>query len=113
MKPEVCLKKLLEYILDQPWHKKCEIIPDFMPKYPSKDTRPSVVIRYNDGTEHPPYLRYSKGPRQGFLWDIYGDDFLGVEIAIIALSKAPAPVNVGPITFKFNLNKKEEGEYKK
>ncbi len=99
-------KKLLKYLLDQPWHKNCEIIPDYMPKYPGKDTKPKVVIRYNDRTEHPPYLRYSAGPMQGFFWDIYGDNFLEIELAVIALSKAPAPVNVGPITFKLDLDKK-------
>jgi len=96
-------EKLIKYLLDQPWHNKCEIIPDYMPKNPSKDTKPRVVIRYNDGTEYPPYLRYSKGPQQGFLWDIYGDDFLEIELAVLAISKAPAPVNVGPVIFKLKL----------
>ncbi|MFW9871670.1 MAG: hypothetical protein ACFFG0_01120 [Candidatus Thorarchaeota archaeon] len=90
-------------MLNEPWHKSCEIIPNFMPKYPSKDTQPKVVIRFNNGKEHMPYLRYSKGPMQGFSWDIYGDDFLQVELAIIALSKAPAPVDVSPIEFKIEL----------
>jgi len=99
-------KLLLKYLLNQPWHNYCEIIPDYMPKYPSKDTRPIVAIRFNNGKEHMPYLRYSKGPAQGFFWDIYGDDFLEVELAIIALSKAPAPIDVSPLTFKFDLNNK-------
>ncbi len=107
MKIKVNSEKLIEYLLDQQWHKKCEIIPDYMPPYPGEDTKPSVQIRYNDGSEHPPFLRYSKGPKQGFFWDIYGADFLNVELAIIALSKAPAPINVGPITFKLPLGDKE------
>lgn len=105
--------KLAEYLLDEPWHKRCEIIPDYMPPFPNKDTRPTVQVRYNDGTEYPPFLRYSKGPKQGFFWDIYGEDMHSVELAILALSKAPAPVNVGPIVFNLPLrnepNVKDEG----
>ena len=103
----VTASKLTEYLLDEPWHRRCEIIPDYMPKNPNKDTRPTVQVRYNDGTEYPPYLRYSKGPAQGFFWDIYGDDMMDVELAILALSRAPAPVNVGPITFRIPLQPKE------
>ncbi len=107
MKIEVDSEQLIKYLLNQPWHKKCEIIPDYMPPNPSEDTRPSVQIKYNDGSEYPPFLRYSHGPRQGYFWDIYGEDFHNVELAIIALSKAPAPIDVGPITFKIPLGDKE------
>jgi hypothetical protein len=103
---EVNIKLLLKYLLNEPWHKYCEIIPDYMPKNPSKDTRPSVAIRFNNQKEYLPYLRYSKGPIQGYFWDIYGDDFLEVELAIVALSKASAPIDVSPITFKFDLQDK-------
>ncbi len=33
-----------------------------------------LVVKYHDGFEHARYLRYSRGPAQGFGWDIYGDD---------------------------------------
>ena len=92
--------KLIGYLLDQPWHQKCEIILNYMPPYPTPDTRPSVQVCYNNGAEHPPYLRHSRGPLQGYFWDIYGDDMLNIELAILALSQAPAPVNVSPIVFK-------------
>ncbi len=101
---------LVELLLDQPWHKKCDIVPNYMPPFPSKDTRPTMQVRYNDGTEYPPFLRYSQGPKQGFFWDIYGDDMQTKALAILALSKAPAPANVGPITIKIALDAaKEQG----
>lgn len=107
MKIKADSERLIEYLLDQPWHKKCEIIPDYMPPYPGKDTKPSVQIRYNNGSEYPPFLRHSHGPKQGFFWDIYGADFHNVELAIIGLSQAPAPIDVGPITFKIPLDDKK------
>jgi hypothetical protein len=45
------LSKLLPLILREDWHEKCEILPDYMPKYPREDTRPSVQVRYNDGSK--------------------------------------------------------------
>lgn len=95
--------KLAKLLLDEPWHKDCEIIPDYMPKYPREETRPTVQIRYNDGSEYAPLLRYSKGPKQGYFWDLYGEDMQTVELAIIALSEAPTPRYVGPITFTIPL----------
>jgi hypothetical protein len=102
------LSKLLPLILREDWHEKCEIIPDYMPKYPREASRPSVQVRYNDGSEYPPMLRYSGGPKQGFFWDIYGDDMQTIELALIALSEAPTPRYVGPITFSIPLNRKPE-----
>jgi len=90
--PEFSIKKLIELLLDQRWHKECEIIPDYMPPYPNADTKPTVVVKYpnkHKGT----FLRYSCGPKQGFFWDTYGDNMMSVELAIIALSKAPIPLN--------------------
>lgn len=68
------------------WRKYAEIIPKYMPPYPSAETRPSCVVRWRDN-----YLRYSKGPRQGFSWDIYGDDMQTPELALLALLQAPVP----------------------
>lgn len=96
-------QRMRDALLDQTWHERCDLIPDYMPPFPSSDTRPEFHIRFNDGTEYPPFLRYSKGPKQGFFWDIYGEDFINEELAIIALSKAPYPRNVGPIVFTFTL----------
>lgn len=91
---------LVAQLLNQAWHKRCEIIEDYMPPYPRPDTRPRLVIRFNSTSDHKPFLRYSQGPRQGFLWDVYGDDFQTKELAVIALANAPAPVSVDPITFE-------------
>lgn len=104
----VNLAKLISLILDQSWHAQCEIIPDYMPPYPDSTTRLSVQVRYNNGTEYPPFLRYSCGPKQCFFWDIYGDDMQSVELAIIALSNAPYPRSVAPIVVKFPLRQKEQ-----
>lgn len=95
--------KLTALLLEEDWHEKCEIIPNYMPKYPREKTRPTVQVRYNDGSEYPPLLRYSKGPKQGFFWDMYGEDMQTVELAILALSKAPTPRYVGPIVFTIPL----------
>lgn len=99
--------RLVALLLDEPWHAQCEIIPDYMPPSPRLDTRPSVQVRFNDGTEHPPFLRYSRGPKQGYFWDIYGEDMQTIELAVFALSQAPAPRNVGPIVFSISLPKQE------
>lgn len=68
------------------WRKFAEIVPDYMPPFPRPDTRPRVVVRYQEN-----FLRYSKGPKQGFDWDVYGDDFLTTELALVALLQAPVP----------------------
>lgn len=99
----VDLHCLVGLLLDAPWHSQCEIIPAYMPPFPREDTRPRVVVRHNNGTEHPAFLRYSCGPKQGFFWDIYGDDMQKVELAIIALSKAPYPRSVAPLVFKLPI----------
>jgi hypothetical protein len=85
--------KLTAHLLDQPWHASCQFVP-------SGD---GVNVVYVDGTKHPPHLRYSRGPKQGFFWDIYGEEF-SQELAIIALSQAPYPCSVGPICFSIKLN---------
>lgn len=104
--PDFKPTKLLELLLDQPWHQDCEIVPEYMPPHPGPNTKPEMRVRYNNGTEYPAYLRYSKGPKQGFFWDVYGDDMYTVEISILALSKAPAPRDVGPIVISIPLPKK-------
>jgi hypothetical protein len=82
----------------EPWRESCEIIPDYMPPYPQKDTQPRVVVAFQaKGWDEPSFLRYSKGPAQGFFWDIYGDDMQTVELALVAISQAPAPRCVDPI----------------
>lgn len=68
------------------WRAEAEIIADYMPPYPRADTRPICVVRFRDS-----FLRHSKGPRQGHFWDMYGDDYLSPELALMALLEAPVP----------------------
>jgi hypothetical protein len=99
------LQSLVETMLDvqlHPWRKYVEIIPDYMPPYPHKDTRPTVQIRYGEW-----FLRYSKEPSQNYFWDMYGEDFLSVELALVALQYAPAPPSGKPYaSFEFELDSK-------
>lgn len=105
----VSTMEVLDLLLDQPWHKGVEIVTDYMPPFPAPATRPTLVVRYNNGRppEERPYLRYSKGPKQCFFWDVYGDDFQSLATAVVAVSKAPAPVDVGPLVFRLQLKPKE------
>jgi hypothetical protein len=68
------------------WRKRAEIIPNHMPPYPHEDTRPACVVRLEES-----FLRYSAGPRQGYIWDMYGDDMISPEMALLALLRAPVP----------------------
>lgn len=63
---------------------EAEIIDGYMPPYPQKLTRPSVVVRCGRW-----FLRYSKGPQTGSFWDLYGDNFHSVDLAKSELAKAP------------------------
>lgn len=103
------MEQLVELLLDEPWHKHCEIITDYMPPFPREDTRPSVQVRCNNHDKYPAYLRHSCGPKQGFFWDIYGDDMQTAELALLALSQAPAPRSVAPMTFTIPLGNWNEG----
>jgi hypothetical protein len=68
------------------WRQEAEIIPAYMPPFPQPSTRPRVAIRHGKC-----FLRYLAGPRQRFFWDVYGDDFLTPELALLALCQAEAP----------------------
>ena len=93
-------EKLVGLLLEQHWHKGCEVIDGYMPPYPRPDTRPSCVVRY---APFNCFLRYSKGPRQGFFWDTYGDAMDSIELALLALANAPAPRDCSPMTFTIPL----------
>ena len=83
---ELSVHTLVKSLLDQPWHERCVIVPDYMPPYPQKNTHPEVQVQYGER-----FLRYSVGPKQGFFWDLYGEDFQTIELAVLALSQAPYP----------------------
>lgn len=86
------VERLLATILDTAhgnrnvWWRLAEIVPDYMPPFPGPETLPMCVVRVGES-----FLRYSKGPRQGYFWDIYGDDFMTPELALMALAQAPVP----------------------
>lgn len=71
------------------WRVRAEIIPNYIPPYPRPETKPRVVVKCGDS-----FLRYSAGPRQGFFWDVYGDDMMSVGLAFRALLEAPCPSNL-------------------
>lgn len=91
------INKLVRCLLTEHWMHECEIIPAYMPPFPGKDTRPTCQVRYvyEDGSDT--FLRYSKGPAQGFFWDMYGEDMMSPELALVCISKAPPPVRVGVV----------------
>lgn len=71
------------------WRMNAEIVPNYMPPFPSANTEPVCVVRY--GAQ---FLRYSRGPLQGHLWDSYGDDYQTPELALLALMEAPVPPHI-------------------
>jgi len=87
-------QRLVNSLLTQHWMHECAVIPDYMPPYPHPDTRPRCVVRYTYTDGGKAFLRYSKGPLQGYFWDGYGEDMHSPELAIVALSQSPPPPRV-------------------
>jgi hypothetical protein len=85
------VERLLAALLDDrpngrdQWRKHLTIEPKYVPERAPK-TLPIVAVRFENW-----FLRYSKGPAQGFFWDIYGDDFQTTELAFMAVLQAPIP----------------------
>jgi hypothetical protein len=86
------VERLLATMLDDAhgnvnaWRKYAEIVPAYVPPFPDENTRPRCVVRLGRA-----FLRYSVGPRQGYMWDVYGDDMMTPELALMALLEAPVP----------------------
>lgn len=100
-------ERLVNYLLCEEWHQHAEIVPNYVARYAKEGARPEVHVRvpmHSDNEHHEAethsYLRFSKGPKQGFFWDCYGDDFGTIELAILALHQAPPPMYCGPLVFK-------------
>lgn len=103
-------KKLIEALLYtsygnvNQWINLVEIVPDYMPPFP-RDDAPKIVVRCLVNPDEPApgpgirtsrhaYLRTSghAGWRcGGYFWDGYGDGFLSVEYALLAVVHAPVP----------------------
>lgn len=73
------------------WRKFADILPEYMPPYPSEDTKPKCVVRYSYAAGGEAFLRYGRGPVQHHFWDIYGEDYQTPELALMALLVAPVP----------------------
>ncbi len=96
---EVDASKMVALLLDQPWHSECDIV--------KKDgKRDGVFVVHKKDSEYPAYLRFSCGPSQGYFWDIYGDNMIDTELAVLALSKAPYPRNVAPVVYHIPIKVK-------
>lgn len=80
----------LVHVENRPWCRHVEIIRYYVPPRAKPGSKPMCVVRYTGGEEEG-FLRYSLGPRQGHFWDIYGEDYLSPELALIALLQAPPP----------------------
>ncbi len=92
------VERLLATLLDDcfgnvdAWRKHASIVVDWMPRFPQPDTKPICVVRIRGvRQDNESFLRYSKGPRQGFHWDVYPDHMLTPEVALVALLSAPVP----------------------
>lgn len=102
------VERLVKAVLDRSatslaWRLKAEIVPRYMPPHPGKDTVPRCVVAMTAESGERCFLRYSKGPRQGHFWDVYGDDYLTPELALMALADAEPPPPAFSITFVIPL----------
>ncbi len=88
------MKKLVNLLLYEHWMHHCVIDPAYMPPFPRDDTRPTCQVHYTNEKGSTWGLRYSNGPLQGYFWDSYGEDLHSPELALVALSRSPAPPGV-------------------
>ncbi len=88
------MDKLVRVLLTQHWMHECEIIPQYMPPFPDAETKPTCQVRYRYESGETVFLRYGKGPLQGYFWDGYGEDMHSPEMALVAISQSPAPPRV-------------------
>lgn len=77
----------------KPWLKDVDLVAE-----DRRDYGKILVVRYK-GRESTVYLRHSKGPLQGFDWDVYGDNMQTPALCLLALIDAPAPVNWRRVEF--------------
>lgn len=92
------VERLISTLLDtthgnrNKWWSLCEIVPAYKAPFAKEDDRPKCVVRCKAKDEqYYHFLRYSCGPGQGHFWDMYGDDYLYPELALLALVEAPIP----------------------
>lgn len=86
------VERLLAEMLDDQygnrnaWLKLVSIEPKYKAPYAAQSEAPKCVVRCGNS-----FLRYSQGPRNGYFWDCYGDDFLRPELALLSVLQAPVP----------------------
>lgn len=89
--------RLLAALLTEHWMHECEILPSYVSPDDDPGTRPECKVRFVREDGQACFLRYSHGPLQGYFWDFHGDDMLDPELAVVAVSRAPAPPGVSVI----------------
>lgn len=94
------------------WRDNCKIIPEYMPPYPGKNTKPSCVVfhsetdsflRFENGTES---FRSPNSSSENYFWDMYGTDFQTIENAKEALNNASEPIGKPYIEFTIKSSRK-------
>lgn len=68
------------------WRRLVTINPAYVSPFAPAGTTPKCVVQFGDV-----FLRHSRGPNPESSWDVYGDDFLNPELALLALCQAPVP----------------------
>jgi hypothetical protein len=71
------------------WKRRCEIITDYLPPFAKDGDHKKCVVRFGSY-----FLRHSKGPLQHHFWDVYGDNYIRPELALLALSQAQPPPRI-------------------
>lgn len=108
------VERLLAMLLDDShgnrdrWRKFAEIVPDYMPPFPTETTRPKCVVRYSRVGAEDTFLRFSRGPAQGHFWDAYGEDYQTPELALQALLEAPVPPGICKVSEWESWNQQEQ-----
>lgn len=104
--------KILCWFLQEPWQKDAEIIPNYVSRWGNVNDKPKVVVRVKIHSDHPnhepetyAFLRNWTSVVPHLIWDIYGDDFVTVENAFMALAHAPTPYYCGPSVHKIPIQK--------
>lgn len=82
-------QELVNVLFSQNWQHDC-VIGNLKWTHDGEDGGIKCAAAF-DGDGRRVYLRHSKGPLQGWSWDIYPDDLHTTALAVLAISQAPAP----------------------
>ncbi len=90
------VERILDTMLDDrhgnvnAWRKHATIIPAYRAPFAGHEDAPKCVVKFGESS----FLRYSRGPAQGYFWDLYGEDMATPELALMALLQAPVPPQI-------------------